>query len=473
MKKLFTLFFALVLSIGVKAQTPLTQAVDFSTIDHHGNEINLFEILDRGQYVLIDFFYTSCGPCQNALPKVVDAYYALGCNQHDVFFMEISPTDHNNEPYFFIDNWIETYGIEYPTIYATSGGTHSGTYICDELYQIPAYPTMVLIAPDRQIVLQDIWPINSAQTIIDALAAFGIEEHDCDEAQAPAIVFEVEREASYEIDVNFTPNASCASYYVLASTEAELDAETIKAEGQELTAAGSHTFTELTAETEYNIYALPVSAEGEYGQIKVETALTKCDATEGEAVIELNVAEVPGFIIADALPNSATSEYHYAFVKVEKFEEWGEEYAIFQLLRDQHPVCGNDFWQLDIAYFEEGVEYFCYAIGYNADAELGEPTYVRFTVGGDGGGGDDDDDDDDDEGINEISGNKFTVSPNPAKSTVNVNVNGNAQVRIFDMTGRCVKEVNAMGNTTINVEDLNKGIYFVNVNGNVQKLVIE
>ena len=51
MKKLFTLFFALVLSIGVKAQCPLTQAVDFSTIDHHGNEINLFEILDRGQYV--------------------------------------------------------------------------------------------------------------------------------------------------------------------------------------------------------------------------------------------------------------------------------------------------------------------------------------------------------------------------------------------------------------------------------------
>ncbi|MBO5849067.1 MAG: T9SS type A sorting domain-containing protein, partial [Bacteroidales bacterium] len=83
------------------------------------------------------------------------------------------------------------------------------------------------------------------------------------------------------------------------------------------------------------------------------------------------------------------------------------------------------------------------------------------------------DDDDDDEGINEISGNKFTVSPNPAKSTVNVNVNGNAQVRIFDMTGRCVKEVNAIGNTTINVEDLNKGIYFVNVNGKVEKLVIE
>ena len=457
MKKIFTLFFALVLSIGVKAQCPLTEAVDFSTIDHHGNEINLFEILDRGQYVLIDFFFTSCGPCQNSTPNIVDAYYALGCNQHDVFFMEISPSDHNNGP-TWIDNWIETYGIEYPTIYLTSGGTHNGEDI-NNMYQIGMYPTIILIAPDRKIVIQDLWPVDSAQTVINALAEFGIEEHDCDEAQAPAIVFEVEREASYEIDAKFTPNASCASYYVLASTEAELDAETIKAEGEELTAAGTHTFTELTAETEYNIYALPVNAEGEFGEVKVETALTKCDATEGEAAIELKVEVVPGFVIADAFPNSATSEYHYAFVKVSAFEEMGEEYAIFQLLRDNNPVCGNDFWQIDVAYFEENVEYYCFGIGYNADAELGEPTYVKFTVNGDG--------------VVEVLSNEFTVSPNPAKSTVNINLNGNAQVKIYDMTGRCVKDVNVMGSTTINVEDLNKGIYFVNVNGKVQKLVIE
>jgi hypothetical protein len=41
------------------------------------------------------------------------------------------------------------------------------------------------------------------------------------------------------------------------------------------------------------------------------------------------------------------------------------------------------------------------------------------------------------------------------------------------MTGRCVKDVNAIDNATINVEDLNKGVYFVNVNGKVEKLVIE
>ncbi|MBR6775376.1 MAG: T9SS type A sorting domain-containing protein [Bacteroidales bacterium] len=463
MKKVFTLFLALLMSIAVKAQCPLTEAVDFSTIDHHGNEINLFEILDGGQYVLIDFFYTSCGPCQSATPNIVDAYYALGCNQHEVFFMEISPSDHNNEPFFWIDNWIETYGIEYPTIYKTSGGEHSGEDICN-MYQIAYYPTVILIAPNREIVVQDIWPVSSAQTVIDALAPFGIEEHECDEVQAPTIVFEVTREASYAIDAEFTTNATCSSYYVMASTNAELDAETVKAEGQELTEQGTHTFTGLTAETEYYIYGLPVNAEGEFGDLRSEYAKTKCDATDGVSTLELNVAVVPGYVIADALPNGSTSEYHYAFIKVSKYEEWGEEMAIFQLLRDNHPICGDDFWQQDIAYFESGVDYYCYGIGYNSEAELGELEMVRFNL------------EDGVIGINEVSLGAYNIFPNPATSTINIksNVTAATEVYIYDMTGRCVKNVVINdNNATVNVEDLNKGVYFVNINGKIEKLVIE
>jgi len=40
------------------SQTPLTTAVDFTATDFNGNEFNLFEILDGGQYVVIDFFGT-------------------------------------------------------------------------------------------------------------------------------------------------------------------------------------------------------------------------------------------------------------------------------------------------------------------------------------------------------------------------------------------------------------------------------
>lgn len=50
------LFFATALTFS---QTSLTEAVDFTGTDIYGEEFNLFEILDGGQYVCIDFFFTT------------------------------------------------------------------------------------------------------------------------------------------------------------------------------------------------------------------------------------------------------------------------------------------------------------------------------------------------------------------------------------------------------------------------------
>ena len=75
MKKFLSFAFALLLSIGVSAQTTLTEAVNFTSTAHNGEEIDLFEILDGGQYVLIDFFFSTCGPCKEYAPRIVDAYY--------------------------------------------------------------------------------------------------------------------------------------------------------------------------------------------------------------------------------------------------------------------------------------------------------------------------------------------------------------------------------------------------------------
>lgn len=56
----FTLMLSLFLTATLAfSQTPLTEAVDFTATDTHGQEWNLFEILDGGQYVLIDFFFTT------------------------------------------------------------------------------------------------------------------------------------------------------------------------------------------------------------------------------------------------------------------------------------------------------------------------------------------------------------------------------------------------------------------------------
>ena len=85
--------------------------------------------------------------------------------------------------------------------------------------------------------------------------------------------------------------------------------------------------------------------------------------------------------------------------------------------------------------------------------------------------------DDDNVSIEEIQAN-FNVHPNPATSTIFVetSLNETAQVSIIDLTGRCVKEVEVSNNVAINIEDIERGVYFVTVeqNGNrsVEKLVV-
>ncbi len=171
MKKIYFLLLFAVLSFSMNAQTPLTVAVDFTVTDTEGNQYNLFSILDDGYYVCIDFFYTTCGPCQQTAPKVSEAYEYFGCNTGDVIFLGIDTGDSDAE----VIQFDETFGVTYPAVSGIDGG---GTAVCGT-YGITAYPTVILIAPDHNIVEQDIWPIATAQVLIDVLESHNLGEHPC------------------------------------------------------------------------------------------------------------------------------------------------------------------------------------------------------------------------------------------------------------------------------------------------------
>ena len=77
------------------------------------------------------------------------------------------------------------------------------------------------------------------------------------------------------ITVTFTPtNADCAEYYFMIAPAAEtVDAATIKANGEKQTAAFTKTFENLTSNTAYKVYALPVDVDGFYGQVKASDVI--------------------------------------------------------------------------------------------------------------------------------------------------------------------------------------------------------
>lgn len=59
MKKIIPVVMLFFITTFAFPQTPLTVAVDFTATDIYGVEHNLFDILDAGQYVCLDFFFTT------------------------------------------------------------------------------------------------------------------------------------------------------------------------------------------------------------------------------------------------------------------------------------------------------------------------------------------------------------------------------------------------------------------------------
>lgn len=98
----------------------------------------------------------------------------------------------------------EEHGVEHPTISGVEGG---GDAIVDT-YGIGAFPTYILIAPDHEIVEQDMWPINSVQTFIDFFTANGIEQADCDATLAAGFSADVTELCTPDNTINFEDQSS-------------------------------------------------------------------------------------------------------------------------------------------------------------------------------------------------------------------------------------------------------------------------
>lgn len=82
------------------------------------------------------------------------------------------------------------------------------------------------------------------------------------------------------------------------------------------------------------------------------------------------------------------------------------------------------------------------------------------------------------ESVSEFDYEALRIYPNPASSELYVKSEKNAKVSIIDLTGRCVKEVEATEElTTININDIESGVYFIMIqderNRIVEKLVVK
>ncbi|MBK9291408.1 MAG: redoxin domain-containing protein [Bacteroidetes bacterium] len=164
MKKFFTVLLIFMALGRTNAQTPLTIAPDFSVKTVEGAVIQLYPLLDAGKVVALDFFSVSCGPCQLYAPHFQGAFEAFGRNLGDVFFLGINYNGTNSDVIFFDS----VFNLTFPSASGLDGGGNAAFH----LFQLAAYPTVLVIRPDKVITNPYIWP-PTTDNIIDAVLLAG------------------------------------------------------------------------------------------------------------------------------------------------------------------------------------------------------------------------------------------------------------------------------------------------------------
>jgi len=139
---------------------------DFTLTDIEGNTHNLYEYTAAGKYVYLDFFFTTCGPCQSTAPIYNEFFDKYGCGAGDVMCISVNRGTDNDAQ---VEEYDNTHGgsFNHAPIISSDGGAQDVRIN----FGITAYPTICLINPENQIIKLDIWPVSGVETFENTFPA--------------------------------------------------------------------------------------------------------------------------------------------------------------------------------------------------------------------------------------------------------------------------------------------------------------
>ena len=165
---------------GTKAEITLTSALiegeslsgaslglgdimyDFTVTDNSGVSTTLSEVLKEKKMVLLNFFYTTCGPCVTEFPYMQEAYEAY---QEKVGIIALDPMDDNAA----VEGFKNSMGLTFPMVACQPAWSST--------FSIQGYPTSIVVDRYGMICLIEVGGLTSARPFNSVFEAFSADDY--------------------------------------------------------------------------------------------------------------------------------------------------------------------------------------------------------------------------------------------------------------------------------------------------------
>ena len=137
---------AKMLLAGYEKRKPGIQFHELSMKDPADKDVTLSQWVGKGNYVLVDFWASWCGPCRKEMPYVITAYEQFHPKGFEVVGVSF---DQKKDAWI---NAIQQMGMQWPQMSDLKGWKCAAS----DLYGVSSIPSNVLVDPQGKIVAMDL-----------------------------------------------------------------------------------------------------------------------------------------------------------------------------------------------------------------------------------------------------------------------------------------------------------------------------